>query len=197
MIKLDIGSGKKYEDTNDFIGVDAFSDANVKANMWDLPFKDGEVDLIYSSNALEHVSKYAIIPTLREWHRVLKMGGIIDLIVPDLEWSVLWWLDHQNVDWSIDVIFGHQREEGQTHMTGFTEDIMRLYLKMVGGLEVKEVEYVGNSLEDIPLFGILIKEDPNTIVRQRCMRFTIEKTGGLTGWENLPAIDGFYTISFD
>ncbi len=147
MIKLDIGSGGKSSDDS-FLGVDAFTDADVKALMWDLPYKDGEVDVIYSSHALEHVSKYQVVPTLREWKRVLKIGGRLEIVVPDLEWACKWWLNNPTLDWNMDIIFGTQEHEGHFHKTGFTVPIMFHYINECGGFKIVGVNYLGASLED-------------------------------------------------
>ena len=45
-----------------------------------LPFRDGSVDTVYSSHMLEHVEDPA--PVIRDWHRVLRVGGRIICIVP-------------------------------------------------------------------------------------------------------------------
>ena len=145
MIRLNVGSGGKSEDPN-YIGVDAFVEADVQALMWDLPYKDASVDEILSVHSLEHISKYDVIPTLREWKRVLKVGGKLDIVTPDLEWSLLWWLYHQSVGWELDIIFGNQEHEGQFHKTGFTIDIMRLYLDVVGGLIIVGIDLLGDDL---------------------------------------------------
>lgn len=151
MIKLDIGSGGKSTDST-FLGVDAFTEADINALMWDLPYKDGEVDVIYSSNALEHISKFNIIPTLWEWKRVLKIGGKLEIIVPDLVWACMWWLSHQNTDWSMDILYGHQSHEGEFHRTGFTPEIMESYLDVCGGFKLVKVGYYGSSLESTLTF---------------------------------------------
>lgn len=48
------------------------------------PWKDATVDIVYSSHTLEHLSKEEGNVFLRECHRVLKKGGIIRIVVPDL-----------------------------------------------------------------------------------------------------------------
>ncbi len=48
------------------------------------PFDDASVDFIYSSHTLEHFSKEDGERFLKECHRVLKPGGIIRVVVPDL-----------------------------------------------------------------------------------------------------------------
>ena len=178
MLKLDIGSGGKSSDSS-FIGVDAFTDADVNALMWNLPYKDGEVDVIYCDNALEHVSKFDVVPTLREWKRVLKIGGKLEIIVPDLEWACAWWLKHQQTDWSMDILYGNQRHEGEFHKTGFTIDIMRQYLEVCGGFEIIGIGYGGTTVADImnDTFPALGPEDgyPENFIRvsQRCFDFEI------------------------
>lgn len=48
-----------------------------------LPFADNSFDLIYSSHSLEHVPWYLVETTLREWVRILKVGGRLEIWVPD------------------------------------------------------------------------------------------------------------------
>lgn len=49
-----------------------------------LPYKDNEVDYIYSSHMLEHLSRKDAQFVLEEWYRVLKKGAILRLVLPDL-----------------------------------------------------------------------------------------------------------------
>jgi len=50
-----------------------------------LPFKDNQMDYVYTSHLIEHFSKYEAINMLNECFRILKPGGYIRVIVPDLE----------------------------------------------------------------------------------------------------------------
>ncbi len=45
-----------------------------------LPFADGSVDTVYSSHCLEHIDAYQDV--LRDWYRVLKIGGFLVCVVP-------------------------------------------------------------------------------------------------------------------
>lgn len=49
------------------------------------PFDNGSVDVVYTSHTLEHFSKQDGERFLRECHRVLRPGGILRVVVPDLE----------------------------------------------------------------------------------------------------------------
>jgi len=53
-----------------------------------LPFRDEVFDEVYSSHLLEHFNFGFTIPILREWFRVLRVGGKIKVCVPDFEWDV-------------------------------------------------------------------------------------------------------------
>lgn len=48
-----------------------------------LPFKDGTLDFVYSSHLLEDFEDW--IPCLKEWIRVLKLGGNLVILIPDRE----------------------------------------------------------------------------------------------------------------
>lgn len=129
-MKLDIGCGDFKRDG--FLGVDAFVDTDFKAPMWAIPLPDHSVDEIYSSHALEHVGKFQVVPTLREWARIIKPDGLITIQVPDLRWCCQQWLARQTTDWYLDILFGMQNHEGEFHKTGFTPEIMQSYLSEAG-----------------------------------------------------------------
>lgn len=50
-----------------------------------LPFNDMSVDYIYTSHLLEHLRKEDAIFVLKECYRVLKQGGVLRVVVPDLK----------------------------------------------------------------------------------------------------------------
>ena len=50
-----------------------------------IPFDDNTVDVVYSSHVLEHIEKNGAETFLKEMYRVLKPGGVIRIVVPDLE----------------------------------------------------------------------------------------------------------------
>lgn len=126
---LDIGCGKNKVHPR-LLGVDAYEDyptVNIKAYMWDMPFADNSVDGLVCFSALEHVSKYQVMPALAEFERILKPGAKFAILVPDLEWICRRFLEEPDVNWNMDIIFGDQTHEGQFHKTGFTEDIFARY----------------------------------------------------------------------
>lgn len=51
----------------------------------ELPDEDGSVNYIYCSHLLEHFEKYQSLKLLRECRRILKRGGMMRIVLPDLE----------------------------------------------------------------------------------------------------------------
>jgi predicted SAM-dependent methyltransferase len=53
-----------------------------------LPFPDGSVDHILCSHFLEHVFKEEMEKIISDFYRVLKNGGTLHVIVPNIQWMV-------------------------------------------------------------------------------------------------------------
>jgi len=51
----------------------------------ELPFMDNKVSYIYCSNVLEHLQPCETIKVVTECHRVLKKGGKLRVVIPDLD----------------------------------------------------------------------------------------------------------------
>lgn len=53
-----------------------------------LPWRDGSFEAVYASHLLEHLHLSEGMALLRECHRVLRPGGVIRIVVPDLESAI-------------------------------------------------------------------------------------------------------------
>lgn len=91
---LDLGCGaEKIWDTKNVVGVDSCKDSDlfghimnpdIKADVESLPlFASGSVDFVFSSHVLEHIPYAKVTETLKEWFRVVKVGGFVVLYLPD------------------------------------------------------------------------------------------------------------------
>lgn len=86
-IKLNIGSNAKR--IKGFVNLDIqpLNDVDI---VWDLenmpyPFDDGDVGEIFCEEVLEHL-KFRNIPNIvKEWHRILKVGGRLHIQVPAID----------------------------------------------------------------------------------------------------------------
>lgn len=74
-------------------------DWNEKIYLHDLtksfPWADSSIDIVYSSHTLEHFSKEDGRRFLAECHRVLHKDGIIRIVVPDLRYHVIEYIEGQ------------------------------------------------------------------------------------------------------
>lgn len=162
MKKIEIGAGKNkregYEscDIRDIPGVDHVCKAD------ELPFKDGEVDEVYSRHVVEHFTLKEFLKTISEWNRVLKVGGEIYIICPNL----LWHLDqivkgsHESFYtkergkndryWGFGSLFGWQQDEYDVHKFGYYFELLRDILVDMGFEDVENLTGLPASLEQAP-----------------------------------------------
>lgn len=89
MLKLNVGCGDVY--LKGWVNIDNLSEkADLKHDMKDpLPYADGTVDFIYNEHFIEHMSVSEGLAVLREFHRVLKKGGVLRIATPDLDYVML------------------------------------------------------------------------------------------------------------
>jgi SAM-dependent methyltransferase len=83
---LNLGCGHRYR--ANWVNVDftTTGDGVIAHNLTQgIPFPDASFDLVYHSHVLEHFSKAGAVPFLQECYRVLRPGGILRVVVPDLE----------------------------------------------------------------------------------------------------------------
>ena len=81
---LNIGCGSRPFSHALNIDMDPKADADLFADASMLPLYTGKFDFVVSAHCLEHVREAPLI-VLREWLRVLRVGGIMAFIVPNAE----------------------------------------------------------------------------------------------------------------
>ncbi len=87
MVGCGPGRHNPWEDhgfTATYLDIDPRTGPDIVASMTDMG-DIGEYDLIYCCHALEHLYPHEVNIALREFKRVLKVGGKVMIIVPDLE----------------------------------------------------------------------------------------------------------------
>ena len=83
---LNVGCGTKFHRAWTNIDMVAADPAVQAVNlMRGIPFQTGRFDVVYHSQVLEHIPKDKAPAFLAECMRVLKPGGILRVVVPDLE----------------------------------------------------------------------------------------------------------------
>lgn len=83
--KLNLGAGdSKFEG---FTSVDLYDDeADVKADICDLPFENGSVEAIVAFQVIEHIPYWKSEQMFKEMYRVLQKGGYVEIETPDIDY---------------------------------------------------------------------------------------------------------------
>lgn len=97
-IMLNIGCGTDYK--TGWINIDNNSDIDKLDINWDLkyklPFPDNSVDFIYNEHFLEHLTVEQGLKVLKDFKRILKIGGVLRVAMPDLKICME---DYFDADW--------------------------------------------------------------------------------------------------
>ncbi|TAL40820.1 MAG: methyltransferase domain-containing protein [Salinibacterium sp.] len=122
---------------------------------WALPVADNSADEIMARGMVEHLTYHEVAQSLREWARVLKPGGFITFDVPDVDEYIREYLkmrsgenpergegasfaggepDDNEACFGIDrwlrrALYGWQRWPGDEHRSGWTEALVRFYVR--------------------------------------------------------------------
>ena len=151
-IVLNLGSGgvpapADVVDGGREIRVDICQPADVVADVRAMPFDDGYADAVYTSHLLEHFAESETVSVLQEWRRVLKPGGTLIVLTPDVQ-STAARIATDGIDAvlyitrdglqirSQDVIFGYQpwvaRNASMRHLVAFDAAKMSGVLRQAG-----------------------------------------------------------------
>ncbi len=129
-MKIEIGGG--LSPRNGYINCDVRKldtvDYVCKAN--NLPFEDCSLDEIYSRHVVEHFSFKEFLEVLKEWNRVLRIGGKLYIICPNLLWHLEQILSGSHKSfftkergkndryWGFGSLFGWQQDRFDSHKFG-------------------------------------------------------------------------------
>ena len=168
--------------------------------IWDvrkgLPFEDGTVKYIYTSHLLEHLKRDEADFLLKECYRVLKKGGIVKVVVPDLESAIknyirrMEQIEEESVDYDVapadELLDGlglfDNRGQDDSGLVRFVRTVqgnknlhkwmydyhsLRLKVRQCGFVEVVKKGYLDSRIEDIDLL-----DNPERFSRSVCVEAT-------------------------
>ncbi len=157
-VVLDIGCGKSnyWISSGNPIRIDSDPSTNpdILCDARQIPLDDCFADEVYASHILEHFSFHETRAVLREWIRLLKVGGKLGIIVPNLKWASKRILDGPANQEEAEraMFFYYSAQVGDikesytdAHRSGFTMQSIQQLLKEIGGLtDVKAYTSEGN-----------------------------------------------------
>jgi len=100
-------------------------------------FVDNQVDLVYISHVLEHLSVVEAERALKEWHRILKPGGILRIGVPDFKILVSIYQDTEDIKAILGPLMGGQIDAHNFHQSVYDEAYLQELLYKIGFREVR------------------------------------------------------------
>lgn len=138
-VLLHIGCGKT--NSPEFINIDARPLAHIHIPTDDITslsdFETGTVDLVYMCHILEHIKRDDLSKVLSEMKRVLKVGGVLRLSVPDFDRLVeVYNASGKDINAISRQLMGGQDHEYNIHYSVFNHRRLSELLKEVGFREV-------------------------------------------------------------
>jgi predicted SAM-dependent methyltransferase len=132
-LKLNLGCGADHK--AGYINIDLYTECDLRHDLTTpLPYPDNSVDEIYASHIIEHFSRKEWGFVKKDWERVLKPNGKLEIFCPDIDFCVACFLSNRKgAKWEywLNTIYGSQSEKnpGDFHKNGFT------YEKLISDLE--------------------------------------------------------------
>jgi len=177
--KTPIDVNPAYATKLDYINVDIrkLRGVHIVADVRKLPIRDNSVDYILARHILEHFGHVETQPVLKEWLRVLKPGGKIEVIVPNLvrefyehpSWKPRILGDEDDGYHIAKSLFGGQRDEFDYHKNAFNWRYLRESLEKAGFVNVRrDVSGYPYSL-DQPYDLRAFAEKPSTLPTRPCV----------------------------
>jgi len=139
-MRIELASGERPFDGYLHCDMRLLESTDLVCLVENLPLATDSVESLLASHIIEHFPYTGILAVLAEWHRVLRPGGTILIITPNLGYIthgyVQGWMDYTEAR---NRLFGGQDYEGNFHYTMFDSHSMSLALKETGFTRIKDV----------------------------------------------------------
>mgnify|MGYP001333496511 FL=1 len=176
---LNVACGDTFIEDDSWINVDFTSHSPIvkKANILDgLPYEDNTFDVVYSSHFIEHIPVDQIELFFDDVYRILKPGGLIRLVTPDLEFlnneykinydkkafKKANFITSLTLDQCVRSVSGGKLKKDMDNFYNSNDTEMINYIKLLIGPDA--FEYVdSNDISFIEKVLIKVKKDPKFI----------------------------------
>ncbi|MFZ2153320.1 MAG: methyltransferase domain-containing protein [Microgenomates group bacterium] len=132
-----------------------------------IPLQSGGVDWIYHSNFMEHLEKYEAEKFLKECWRVLRIGGKMRLVVPDLDKLVGRYKKWENADIFCREFYGYDKDKNigiksaviRGHQWMYNQKSMVDLLRKVGFTKIGLSQFAKSKMPDVAKLDLPIHRD--------------------------------------
>jgi predicted SAM-dependent methyltransferase len=168
--KIEVGSGGSgREPMAEWIHCDPFIPVEhhieIECYAWELPFEDDSIGAIYGRGMWEHMNYRQCEQAFTEWFRVLIPSGIVEFNFPPIDYALELY-SKGKIDWNFlkHTLWGWQKFDLDTHQSGWTEEMIRIFLDHYNYLVSKTEIFPGYHKTDGTIVPIdsLDSWDPGT-----------------------------------
>ncbi|MFX0038029.1 MAG: methyltransferase domain-containing protein [Promethearchaeota archaeon] len=156
-MKLNVGSGKRYEP--DYCNIDLYDGilADQKISATNLPFPDNSCEEVKAIQFIEHIGFFEALYVLSEFFRVLQSNGILIIETPDIGKAFQSYLNgnYEQQKEILGWIFGIPHE-GLQHKLCYPSKLLTEMLIKIGFIDINENKYYNPEL--IPTLRIECKK---------------------------------------
>lgn len=141
-MKLHLGCGKKYLPGYVHIDIIDFEHIDYVSDISELSFiQENTVEEIYACHVLEHFKRHQINDVLKEWNRVLVVGGTLRIAVPNFAAIVSHYNEHKDVSKLIGLLYGGQDYDYNFHHVCFDFISIKEILENNNYINVREYDW--------------------------------------------------------
>jgi predicted SAM-dependent methyltransferase len=98
-------------------------------------------DFIYACHCLEHFGRNEVLEVLKVWNSKLKVGGTLQISVPDFESVIKVYQQNRNLQEVLGLMYGGQRNEYDYHKMIFTFESLVKLLEEAGFTNAKRYDW--------------------------------------------------------
>ena len=117
----------------------------------DWPFTNETFEAIYSSHVLEHLPLHGAKLCLAESFRCLKKGGVLRILVPDLDAHINDYDPKGALDWAINLFEANERSEKNMHHFMYNFESIQTLMKAAGFTQVIRQDFQRGACPDVKM----------------------------------------------
>lgn len=147
-IKLHLGCGKRFIPGFIHIDKDHYDHVDYQRNFKDLSiFDDNSIDIIYLCHCFNYFDDEEARDALKEGHRVLKVGGVLRIAVPDFATIVKAYLKFKDLRLVKRSVTGYYKSKSgvEYHRTVYDEETLKNLLLECGFSKVSRYDWRSTS----------------------------------------------------
>ncbi len=153
LVAIDLGAGGQKREWDGYVtestDIRPGIDTDYVQDTTALNFPTGSYDMVASSHHLEHLGRFDQEKVWEEMFRILKPGGKMEHIVPNIQWAAEHVVDGKMDEHIMNVFYGAQEYHGykreyNTHFFGYTPEVARELAEGCGLINVEVKTYKEN-----------------------------------------------------